>query len=78
MPTYEFECISCGHRHEVIMKMSEIQDYGRVCKNEVTKNSRGTFPCGGQLTQVYDNRPELAIHFKGTGWTPKFGPVNRG
>lgn len=73
MPTYEFECEKCQDRHTVVMKMTEYDDYPKVCSktNEQSK-------CMGNLVQVYDNRGTQNFILQGAGWTPRFGPVNRG
>jgi putative FmdB family regulatory protein len=74
MPTYEFECQTCGHRHEIIMKMSEYDGYPKTCQQLEAEATQ----CGGELIQVYDDhRPPNHI-LLGHGWTPRFGPVNRG
>lgn len=71
MPTYEFKCERCGNRHMKVMKMSEYDEYDKTCKMMYDNH-----PCGGKLIQIYGN--DVAVHFKGTGWTPKFGPINKG
>jgi putative FmdB family regulatory protein len=79
MPTYEFECEVCGHRHTTVMKMSEYDAYPKVCKNEshgLVWNATAPSPCNGSLIQVYDNRDSQNFILAGSGWTPKFGPVH--
>ena len=74
------------------MKMSEYDWYSKVCKS-LGRNfqaGKGTTPdgymfpdagsitpCGGELIQVYDKMDRNFI-LLGSGWTPTFGPVNRG
>jgi len=77
MPTYEFECQTCGARHEVVMKMTEYDAYPKTCK-EPNQPSRNGGNCDGDLVQVYDKRETQNFILTGSGWTPKFGPVNRG
>ena len=74
MPTYEFECATCGSRHETIMKMTEISNYSRKCADH---SANAPANCPGQLEQVYDRRDGNFV-LLGHGWTPKFGPINRG
>ena len=74
MPSYEFECQICGHRHTVVMKMSEYDEYPKECQQDNAHNGK----CQGGLIQVYDNRETQNFILQGGGWTPKFGPINRG
>ena len=80
MPSYEFECQTCGHRHTVVMKMSEYDEYPKTCQEVLYQggNIAHRPPCGGDLIQVYDNRETQNFILQGGGWTPKFGPINRG
>src|SRR6059058_3602848 len=52
MPLYEYECDACGHRFEVIQKMSEPP----IDKCPV---------CGGTVHKL---QSAPAFQFKGTGW----------
>jgi putative FmdB family regulatory protein len=52
MPIYEYECTKCGHRFELIQKMSARRV--RTCPE-----------CKGKVERLA-NAP--AIQFKGTGW----------
>lgn len=53
MPFYEYRCNECGHRFEVLQRMSD--DPITVCEN-----------CGAEAAQRVLFAP--AIHFKGTGF----------
>ncbi len=52
MPVYEYECSECGHRIEILQKISDPPvEYCEVCNGHMKKLiSRSTF------------------HLKGTGW----------
>ncbi len=52
MPLYEYECLGCEKRFEVIQKFSD--DLLTVCED-----------CGGKLKKLLS---APAIQFKGTGW----------
>ena len=52
MPIYEYECKKCGHRFEVIQKISD----GPVKKCE---------KCKGRVERLISSP---AIQFKGSGW----------
>ncbi len=52
MPLYEYECLGCEKRFEVIQKFSD--DLLTVCED-----------CGGKLKKLLS---PPAIQFKGTGW----------
>lgn len=53
MPTYEYECLKCGHRFEVFQKMSDPP------KKRCPK-------CGGKLRRLVGTG--AGIVFKGTGF----------
>ena len=84
MPSYEYECQTCGNRVSFVMSIHKIDQFDKVCQQFKERNpdifvgdgdsipEAGLAICGGPLTQVYDSPP--ASHFKGRGWTPKFGP----
>jgi putative FmdB family regulatory protein len=52
MPTYEYECLSCGHRFEKLQRFSE--DPEKVCPDCGCEVRRVIFPVG--------------VIFKGSGW----------
>jgi putative FmdB family regulatory protein len=52
MPLYEYECLGCRERNEVIQKFSDAPL--KVCE-----------ACGGELRKILS---APAIQFKGTGW----------
>lgn len=81
MPIYQFECQSCGHVHSVVMKMSEYDAYPKTCQQKYDNHPVGgahLTACGGELIQDYSARETQNFILQGRGWTPKFGPVNRG
>lgn len=52
MPLYEYECLNCGKRTEVLQKMSDAP--------------LATCPtCGGEVKKLLS---APAVQFKGTGW----------
>ena len=53
MPLYEYQCNSCGHRFEKIVKFSD--EPIRVCPQ-----------CGKEAVEQLLSAP--AVQFKGTGW----------
>lgn len=55
MPTYDYECRSCGYVREFTLPFTYKEDI--KCEN-----------CGNVLFKVYKANP---IHFKGTGWAGK-------
>ena len=65
MPTYQFECQTCKATHTVIMKMSEYDNYSKVCGH-----------CEGELVQDYANRETQNFILQGSGWTPRTSPIN--
>jgi putative FmdB family regulatory protein len=52
MPTYEYACRACGHRFDIVQKMSD--DPLVICPE-----------CGGELRKVF---APPAISFKGSGF----------
>jgi putative FmdB family regulatory protein len=52
MPTYEYACRACGHRFDIVQKMSD--DPLVICPE-----------CGGELRKVFT---APAISFKGSGF----------
>lgn len=52
MPTYEYECTSCGERHEVVQRFSD--DPLSTCEL-----------CGGTLRKVFS---AVGVVFKGSGF----------
>lgn len=57
MPLYEYECLKCGERFEVIQKFSD---------PIITEHSAdGSSGCGGSVKKLL---AAPAIQFKGTGW----------
>jgi putative FmdB family regulatory protein len=52
MPLYEYKCLSCGKKFEVIQKFSD---------EPLTKHEE----CGGDVEKLIS---APAFHFKGTGW----------
>ncbi len=57
MPLYEYECLECGERFEVIQKFSDPL---------ITEHrANGNLGCGGPVKKLL---AAPAIQFKGTGW----------
>lgn len=54
MPTYEFRCHRCGHRHVATLTFKEKDDYHPDCEE-----------CGTRLTQLFS---PAGIVFKGSGF----------
>lgn len=52
MPIYEYECLSCGKRTEMLQKMSDPPL--ATCPN-----------CGGEVKKLISSP---AVQFKGSGW----------
>ncbi|RJP85589.1 MAG: zinc ribbon domain-containing protein [Desulfobacteraceae bacterium] len=52
MPIYEYECIKCGHVHEIMQKMSD---------KPLSKCPQ----CTGKLQKIISHS---AFHLKGSGW----------
>ncbi len=52
MPTYEYECDSCGHTFELFQRFSD--EPAKTCQK-----------CGGPVRRVFS---PVGIIFKGTGW----------
>ena len=52
MPLYEYKCLSCGKKFEVIQKFSD---------EPLTKHEE----CGGEVEKLIS---APAFHFNGTGW----------
>lgn len=52
MPIYEYRCLNCEKKHEVIQKFSD--DPLETCPN-----------CGGELTKIISN---TSFVLKGSGW----------
>ena len=57
MPLYEYECLECGERFEVIQKFSD----PLITAHE----GNGSSDCGGAVHKLLS---APAIRFKGTGW----------
>jgi putative FmdB family regulatory protein len=55
MPTYEYECRSCGRRFDVVHGIHATRP--TICEH-----------CGGELRKTMSTP---AIHFKGSGWAKK-------
>ena len=65
MPLFEFECIRCGHRREVLMPSAE-ESRTVYCDSPTCKP---VVP-GGKCRMVrVPSAPN--VHFSGDGWTPK-------
>ena len=52
MPIYEYQCLSCGKRTELLQKMGDPPP--AVCPN-----------CGGEVKKLFSSP---AVQFKGSGW----------
>jgi len=52
MPIYEYECVKCGHVHEIMQKMSD-------------KPLSNCSQCKGKLQKLISHS---AFHLKGSGW----------
>lgn len=52
MPTYEYVCTSCGHRLEIVQRITE--DPLEICE-----------VCGGQMRRVFH---PVGVLFKGSGF----------
>jgi putative FmdB family regulatory protein len=52
LPLYEYECVACKHRFELLQKFSD--EPAKVCVK-----------CGGPVHRLLSSP---AIQFKGTGW----------
>jgi len=65
MPTYSYLCDTpdCGGTKTIICKVAE-----RPAVVQCPK-------CGVVMEQDFSNQGRA---FRGTGWTPRFGPINRG
>jgi putative FmdB family regulatory protein len=61
MPVYEYACSKCGKHIEIIARITE-ERKAPLCVEP---------GCEGQQEMQYVFAP-AAIHFKGSGWTPKF------
>ena len=54
MPSYEFRCPHCGHRHVAILTFRQKDDYQPYCEE-----------CGTKMTQVFS---PAGVVFKGSGF----------
>ena len=52
MPIYEYECVSCGHVHEIMQKISD---------KPLSKCPQ----CSGKLQKLIS---QSSFHLKGSGW----------
>ncbi len=57
MPLYEYECLKCGERFEIIQKFSD--------KILSVHTEQGDSPCNGEVRKLL---AAPAIQFKGSGW----------
>lgn len=74
MPLYEFECDTCKRRAARLMTIKNYESFDRKC-TDATEISEilgdlddGTARCSGRLHTIIQ---PSALHFKGSGWTPK-------
>lgn len=60
MPCYEYSCSSCGFRADITMSLKAYETSTDPC----------CAVCGNDMGRVVS---AVAVQFKGSGWTPKFG-----
>lgn len=67
MPTYDYKCLSCGHRFEGVAKMN---DPNPPCPHEPPQGMtcEVTAPCGGDTQKVFSTGNAPAVQFNGGGW----------
>ena len=54
MPSYEYRCHHCGHRHVAILTFAQKDDYCPFCEE-----------CGTRMTQLFS---AASVVFKGSGF----------